>query len=379
MKFYKLILCLGLISFAAQAAEEKAPPVLVRCDAESEEFCHDQKNPKDLFKCLAVNAKNLSRECKQELERFIEMRSEAEERGGGSLTSFGGLNAMGPPVPLISYEGQNIPGNKSTSLIENKFGLSIPLYKDKSYTVAGTLTAGELHLGDSLILNTGRSVPTDLYRYEVGGQYMQPLEEKRLFSFKASAGYAGDKPSQAARDASYSLNFSYGVPGSENGYWMYMLFMTNNSPFINYFPIPGVMYIYRTPTFSGMFGFPILSMQWTPVEPWAYSLSLFGTNFQAEISYGHRDQLQGFIGYGVNQQSYIPSDRTTERERLTLQDQRVSAGLRMLLFKTAQLEFQAGQSFNRSIYVGEGFQKKDGGSLALASDSFMSWSLKIGF
>ncbi len=247
------------------------------------------KCPEDI-ETLIKQKETLSAECKQQLERMVHMRADAAKSGGGSLAAFGGLNAMGPPVSIFSYETKWMPGDRGTDFNEHKGNISLPVYKSQGQVAAVSLAGSQLHFGETLRFDNGKVVPNTMFRYEAGVQYSKQLPEKKSWGLRGSFGYAGDKPFEADQDSTYSVMANYGYPG-EKGYWSLFAFMSNNSPILNYIPLPGVAYFYKTPTFTGMFGFPVLSMQWTPVNPWAYSVSLFGTTFQAEASYGHRDDL----------------------------------------------------------------------------------------
>lgn len=346
------------------------------CVKEQSEFCADQKEPAQVLKCLANYRDKLSVHCKQELERMLQMREEAGARGGGSLAAFGGLNAMGSPLPLFSYEARWSPGERGADLNEHKGNVSMPVYRNQTDVLALSLAGSQLHLGETLRLTSGREAPSTLTRYELGAQFSKKLEEKRSWGLRGSIGYAGDQPSSPGKDSTYSLIANYGYPG-EKGYWSLFGYMSNNSPILNYFPLPGVAYFYKSQNFTGVFGFPILSMQWTPVNPWAYSVSLFGPTFQMEASYGHRDDLQFFVNYGFSIQSYIPSEREQKKERLYFREQKLVAGVRTLIFKKTMLELQAGRVMDRSLYMGKSFLKRDTNFASLPDDWFMNLALKV--
>lgn len=390
MKFkvaVSILVLLGANCFGQEVEKDSKKQVveqgfLAQCREEVEKFCSDQKIAKDIIKCLASHSSDLSLDCRQAMERTVQMLSEAENRGGGTMAGFGGPNAMGPPIPYVSYEGRKTRGDADPTMTENKFNFSVPFYRQEAVVLSSSLSLGQLKLSDQVILNNGKTISENFYRYELGMQYFKRLPEKRMFTVRVSAGYVGDDPSQYSRDASYSLNLTYGEPShgeNSNGYWMYMVYMTNNSSFINYFPIPGVVYLYKTAEFTGLFGFPILSLQWTPSELWSYSFSLFGPNLQTETSFGDRRKVQMFMNYSFNQQSYIPHERAEDRDRLTLQDQKLSMGFRMSVLKMAQLELQIGRTYDRSIYIGRGFMNKDGGVAGLDPDWFSQLSFKAGF
>ena len=297
----------------------------------------------------------------------------------GAPAAPGGLNLAGPPSGRISYDGIIIPAGDSPTLTENRAEFGVPVVKAESSTVAASLGAGQLHLSHPVYLDSGAPVPTDLYRVELGAQYFRQLREKKSWGLRASIGYAGDKPSVSPKDATYGLLANYGFPGSGKGYWVLMVFVSNNSSLLNYLPIPGFLYIYRTPKFTGLFGFPIFSLQWTPTELTSYSFSIFGTTLQAEAAFGHRENFQVFTDYALLRQSYIPDIRPDSRDRLNPREQRLGAGFRTLIAKTVIGELRAGRSFNRSFSIGQGPLKRDGGSVSLEDEWYISWGGKYAF
>lgn len=375
---------MGLAIFAVSPAlaadlNPEAAISMRSCEKDRARFCGESPEPSESQGCLIAHDKEISVECKQELERYVQIRKQAMSRGGGALSSFGGLNAMGPPVPLLSYDGKYSPGEDATSLIENRFNISTPVYKDEDETIAVSLAGSNLHLGNTLILDSGRKIPTELYRIETGAQYFCQLPEKRNWGLRASVGYAGDKPFANADDSAYSFSANYGFPGSDKGYWMLTVFLSNNSPIGNYVPIPGFIYLYKTETFTGMFGFPILSMQWTPIFPWSFSFALFGPTLQSEIGYGSIDRLQVFSALAWTRQSYILNERDDAKDRLTLEEKKVTVGLRTSVSKGMQAEIQTGQVFDRALYIGNRLFRKDGGTVSIPSDRYLALGFKMKF
>jgi hypothetical protein len=317
---------------------------------------------------------------------FTALTLHAQEKSAPSITlpppkgsvfnSMGGF-AMGPPVPMLTYDGRYLPGEKSPVWTENRLTFSAPVYRSNQDTVAASLSASQLHLSDNLRLDSGVAVPAELSRIEAGFQYFHKLPDKRNWGLRTSVGYAGDKPFRTTRDLTYSFSASYGYPSANgSGYWALFVFMANNSPFLNYFPFPGVTYIYKTPTFTGVFGFPILSMQWTAYDPWIYSLSIFGPTLLSEAAYGPRETLQTFAGFSLVQQSYVPSERAETRDRLTLQEDKLALGMRRLFAENVLGEWQVGRTFDRTIFEGNGFRNKDRGKLTLPTDWLVAASVK---
>jgi hypothetical protein len=289
----------------------------------------------------------------------------------------GALNALGPSMPLLSYDGRYSPGNHSPSWTENKVNIATPIYRSKSDTLSVSLVGGDLHFQSPIVLDSGFSVPTDLYRIEEGTQFFQQLSNRKIWSLRTSIGYAGDQLSHSAGDISYSLNANYGFPGSGKGYWLVSIFFSSNSPLGNFVPIPGFGYFYKTATFTGLFGFPVTSMQWIPSSPWIFSFAFFGPTVQSEVAYGTLDLWQVFIGFSLVRQTYIPSQRTDNLYRLTVQEMKFDFGIRRLLWSSMVGELQIGRVFDRSIFLGDGLSDRSGGSASIANDIFVSLGLRI--
>jgi hypothetical protein len=377
MKFYIIILNLMMLLLARNISAEEKP--LSTCEAEIKLHCTEQSAPDKILLCLYEHKDSLSVNCKQGLEQFAGAKKQASEVGGSALTAFGGLNNFGPPIAMASYEGYFIPGDAgSKRQMENKLNVSVPVYKSEGNSVAMSLAGGKLNFGKSFLLNTGKSVSSEWNREEVGAQFSHMGEGRRTWSLKISAGYAGDA-SFASKDASYSFTGTYGKPGSGNDYWVFMVLMSNNGPLANYIPLPGFIYIHRTENFTGMFGFPVMSMQWTPVNPWAFSLSFFGLTGQAEAIYGALGSTQTFFGYSYLQQSYIPEVRTEDKDRLKIHEQKIGPGLRIPIGKKSLIGMQTGWSFDRTVSIGKSSFGSNKESTDLESGMFFNFSLKHAF
>lgn len=379
-----LIFLCFLFGGYANAQEKNQFHEMEMCKGQIELYCSAERDTKDLreiLKCLAKNDDKLSTECKQEIQRFAQASRQTTPPGGGPLGALGGLMGMGAQVPSLGYEGRYIPRHdgtpKTPAFTDNNLNASVPVFKTEKDTVALTLGGGNTHFSEPIILSSGTKVSSDFYKAEAGIQYSHKLGKQRTFGIRGSLGYTGDKMNKETQSFSVSANYSF--PGSKESTWVLMVMMSNNSPLGTYVPIPGFFYIYRTPTFTGLFGLPILSMQWTPVNPWSFSFSAFGPTIKSEVAYGAVDKTQFFTGFGWRQQRFILSERTNEDERLTVEEKNAEIGFRRPLFQGVFSEIQTGYSFDRSIYAGEGLFNKDGGSADLESNWYLKWSLKVAF
>lgn len=365
----------------AEAEETKAvrPMAMPSCEEDRVRFCSNEKDSSELVPCLSSHKKEISTGCRQELEKSKQMRWQALAHGGGAFGSFGGLNATNPPAPLISYAGRYDLGENSPSFTENKINISSPIFRAETDTVTLSLAGGNFHIGDSLVLSSGKQVPQDLYRAELGAQYFKKLPDKKIWGLRGSVGFAGDKPFVNTTDLTYNLSANYGFPGSGNGYWLLNVFISNNNPLKNFIPVPGFIYLYKTESFTGMFGFPVLSMQWTPVYPWSFSLAVFGPNIHSEVGYGSIARFQLFSGFYWVRQNYLPSDRNNVKDRLTIEEKKAAVGIRIPVLESMLAEIQLGQGFDRTVYIGNRLFNKDGGSISLPVNWYLSTGMKLKF
>ncbi|MBC7419226.1 MAG: hypothetical protein H7328_00725 [Bdellovibrio sp.] len=373
---FVISLFIGLNSFAQ---EKPADPSFANgaCGVHITNYCSEVREPKESFMCLKQHEADLSVECKQEIERWVQVNRQSLRRGGGSLNSFGGMNALGPTSRGASYESRF--GNSTTFLNQQRLNLSTPIGSISGGLLGVSLAGGNLHIGESVFLDSGIQIPKELYRAEIGLQYFKILSDKDNWGIRASIGYNGDEVFKRSSDTSFSVNAYFSFPPSGSGFWIATIFLANNSFLGNYIPIPGVLYFYKTPTFTGIFGFPIVSAQWTPVNPWAFGISIFGPTITMEANYGSVDTYQFFTNLGYAQQNFILRDRVNDKDRLTIEEKKLAFGVRTPVLGFIGAEIQIANAFDRQIYIGEGLFKKQGGSAKFDSDWLGSIALRAAF
>lgn len=372
-----------LYLFLSQATAQNQPPAFVfsNCQIDLETFCKDvpaDAEPKVRLKCLGQNHENVSQQCKQEIQRYFQASRGTAPPGGGPLGSIGGMMGLNNDLYSFSYEGRYQKNQNQNSLITG-----IPLYKNDRESIAAQVTLAHYHNDEIQILDTGINIAKDLYRTELGLSYSKKSENMRALGVKASVGYVGDKINSDT--AVYNLNLNYFLPDADNSknenkaFWVWFVMVSNNSPLGAYFPLPGFLYIYKTENFTGLFGIPILSLQWTFQKPWSLSFSVFGPNIKTEINYGLTDQMQIFVGSSWKQQRFILADHNNEKERLTSEEKNIEMGFRKPLFHIMLAEAQLGYTFDQSYYFGEKLYNRDGGYVSQSDALYLKASLKAVF
>lgn len=286
---------------------------------------------------------------------------------------FSGPQMIGTPLPLLTFEARH-----DEEMHESKASLTIPLYKNEIDSWSLSLNGNQLHFEKAMKLNSSDyEVPQSLSKAELGLHFNRKLNALKTWGIKASIGYAGDEPSSADQELTYSFMMNYGYPSEDKkGFWNWILLISNNGPFVNYFPIPGFVYIHRTPTFTGVFGFPVLSLHWNLNPDVKYSLALMGVNIFSELTYGQLDKYQVYGHYSLTQQSYLPHNRPEKKDRLNIQEQKASVGFRKPLYDSFMLDLQTGYSYDRSIYMGNKLLNKSKGSKPLDAEWYAQINLK---
>lgn len=375
---------ISILLMSALAFAQGRPP-MDSCREDLAKVCAGSKPGPEALRCLGENETKLSDPCKQDLQRLRQIMRSAGGRGGGGLGSFGGisggLNMFSAPVPILVYGGTLEPENRPTSVENQRLNFSTPVYRDGSDTYTVSLAGSNLKFGENLRHpETGAELSRSFSKIELGAGFSRNLEGERMMGFRLGWGSASDKPFANGRDVTYNLNTFYSYPTSEGERWILFLFMSNNTTILNNIPIPGFVYIYKTDHFTGLFGLPFLSLQWTPVDPWGFSLSFFGPVFNSEVTYGNPGEVQYVLGFGWSPQSYMLADRADERDRLFVDELRSFVGIRAPLHRDLAGELQVGSAFRRSIYEARSvFSRDENPRLELGDTWFMNWNLRYAF
>ncbi len=238
----------------------------------------------------------------------------------------GGLGLLPTSVPTVAYAGWITPQQVPVFAEQNRLTIQVPILRDERNTVSLSTGGSWLHFGGAQTLSgSGIPVPLDLWKVEIGGSYLRKLEGGKILGGRLSFGSASDHPFDSFGVTTIAAGAFYSWATSENSRWMLTLFFSNNNPILNYIPIPGVIYLYQTKTFVGLFGFPFTSIVWTPEELWMFTLSLFGPTINSEIAYGDPMKIQIFTGFSWLQQSYLRKYRPDANDRLYFKEMHIPA------------------------------------------------------
>lgn len=370
-----IFLLLGCLTLIGTSYADQGP--FSSCQEEIKKYCSVHQKAADKISCL-LTLKNLSSDCQQELQRISKTLEATGSRGGGGLSSFGGVMGRFGLLPLkksvVSINGMSAPEGNPTVVEQGKVNVSTPLWSKAGRSFSLSAGAGSVVFNEPQFFDDGSSTPRELHRVEIGGQYTRTTQAGKLYGGRLSVGSASDRPFYSKDEMAYNLNGFYTANTNGDNHWIWTVFLSNNNPVANFIPIPGFIYLYKKDGFIGMFGLPFFNMQWTPKEPWVLSISSFLTNLNAEVAYGFRDRVQAFAGFAISQQSFLREGREENTDRLFFNEKKIFTGVKSPYTKEVSLEFQTGLSFDRSLKEGKRFNDTH-----LEADLGRSWFLSLGF
>lgn len=355
-----LLLFLSILSSGAQQLGE--------CATDQDKFCQGMPPGPDRLRCLVQNEDKVSPACKvkvAELKKNIPVGARS-----APFIPMGPMGLMPAEVATLTYSGWWAPEGDDRAL-QNRLGFQMPVRKTEQSTLAGGLNGSRLHV---------ERQPRALSTLDFSLHYSRKLEGRKSLGGRLSVGSASDHIFANSDVTTYTGTVDYSFPKGENGRWLLAAFLSNNSPILNYVPIPTVAYIYAQKKFSGVFGLPFLSLRWMPSEAWALSVGAFGTNLNSEVTYGSPRFLQLFAGYNQGSQSFILRDRVEDRDRYYYREKRVQGGARFPLVKNITADVTAGYAFDREFLTKRGlFSSGRSQTTELDSSGFVQTSVRATF
>lgn len=284
---------------------------------------------------------------------------------------------------IQQYETQPIEGTShKLSLRQHKAEASVPLssLSDKKWKLLLNAEADEYR--SAARFPSGRPVPTTLWEIGAGLSHTRMLEGDRTVAGSFLLGSSGDEPFKAFRDLSFQANLAYKIPLENESAWIFLLSFANNRSFMNYIPLPGVAYFFRAHSRLRIAaGIPFLSVFWTPFDKAVFNLMYFPVySAQAKFSYFLFGPAHIYIQAKYQTRNHFLSDRIDKRERFFYEEAVASTGLVMPIEQHAMLDFTAGYTLDRKLFVGRKSSSRGNGEIRRPDDSaFVSLRLITGF
>lgn len=209
---------------------------------------------------------------------------------------------------------------------------------DSAWMVSGR--AGELRLGSQpvVIPQTGVVVPEKLWSAQGGLGYRRDIGERRRWGANAAFGSASDRLFLAWREDQLSASAYYQVPGHGRNSWLFLLNYSNNRPFANNVPLPGVAYMIDDPAhrLEALIGFPFLHVRWRPDDDWTLSAGLFGpASYSLEAARKLCERVSAYARFEKTPLQWLRAARVESTDRLVFDSKQAVAGIRAGLWRGA--------------------------------------------
>jgi hypothetical protein len=260
----------------------------------------------------------------------------------------------------------------------SRWNILLPIHKEENDTMM--LSASDLTqtFGREIPMDGGVRVPEVLQKAELGLQYYRQLEDGKSWVIRFLGGFSGDSEINDRSQSLYSFSGHYAFPSSTNSddIWAITLLYGNSSPLSSTIPIPGLLYFFKRGFLSGVVGFPFLSLSYQYNE-YSFSMQWIGTSVSLEAAQGNPREGQIYAGWSWSQNTYILQQRVQDKDRLTADEKKAVIGIRKPLLPFLRADLQAGLSYDRSVFVGQGSFNRDRGSQNIDRESFIQASLRM--
>jgi hypothetical protein len=242
----------------------------------------------------------------------------------------------------------------------HQFGLGVPIYQNDRNAFSASVSYTLFHTEISASTTPPPiSFSNDLHDIRMGVGYLHKFDKGRRMGIDIGLGSASDEPFRTYDEMTINSNAAYAFPSGKNE-WLFVLNFSNNRSFLNYIPLPGVVYRYRvSPRFTALLGMPVLGLFASPVDKLLLNVFILApVRAKAQATYFFLGPIRAFATINWGQQRFFRSNRTEKRDLFFYDDVRVDAGVVSPLGKGFSLEIAAGYAFFRSIFEGKSYFRR---------------------
>jgi hypothetical protein len=298
---------------------------------------------------------------------------------------FGPEMGMGPgggqgPISYRTFWFPSVPVKGQSGdwgLAGQDFSLAYPLWIDLPNTLM--ITAGVKNRmidTDAILPDSHKAYPSELWNAQVGLMYMRQLSGDRMLGGGVTLGSASDHPFASINEMNVSMNAMYRIPSGEHNAWMFMLMYSPMGEIA--FPIPGVFYSYNpSDQFHANIGLPFM-FTYKPTDRWTFEASyMLIHTIHVKATYKIAERLNVFGGYDWSNESYMLEERTNDKDRFFLYDQRVTLGLEIPVTSWLTAQLIGGYAFDRYSFIGQQWNSTGTDRVDIDPGPFVSLSVSI--
>jgi hypothetical protein len=298
--------------------------------------------------------------------------------GSGPFSGLFGAD-IGHMAPRASYRAAWFPDEavqgQGTNLgyVQQDFLLSYPLWQDPANEWSASIKVrSELfHTGGTVLPDTLQPFPDELWDIRFGTSYRHLFDNGWIAGTTVSFGSASDKPFHSINEMTAGVNAFLRVPQGEHNAWLFTLTYSSNSELP--IPIPGVAYIWQpSEQFRANLGLPF-QLVYRPWEDLTLDFSyMLLTTIHARATYRVCKPVRIYGGFDWSNESYLLAGRVNDDDRFFYYDQRLTAGVQVILSKHALLDFSGGYVFDRFYFEGRSLSNDNQNRIDLGAGPFLA-------
>jgi hypothetical protein len=293
------------------------------------------------------------------------------------------IGSGGPGYTVLWMPDQSVGGQPTfLGMVAQDLSLMCPVWKNGPDGIALTTNdRWETFHTDAILPDSHMPFPQDLWNIRFGALYQHQFDNGWSGGLNFGVGTSGDKPFDSTREMAANATGFLRLPQGENNAWLLTLNYSTNSQVLYGIPIPGVAYVYApSDAFHATIGFPFASVNLHPTEHWRYEFTYaLLTSIHTRAIYQFSDQIDGYAGFDWSNENYPLADRENEQDRFFYYEKRLSAGVKLKLYKHLALDLSTGYCFDRYYFQGHGFELTGPDRVDVGDGPFFALRLNAGF
>jgi hypothetical protein len=312
------------------------------------------------------------------------------------MNSRGGGGGPGPWNPVVGhvpfrvgydvtwYPDEPVPGQAANlGFVRQQIKLLAPIWQDSTdeWFINARLR-NETFDSNAYLPMTGLHFPSELWDLHTGTGYRHQFDNGWIGGLGVGIGSASDQPFANINQVTVGANASLQIPVREHDALILTLTYSNNTDFLNGFPIPGIAYLWQpNDWFRALVGFPYAQIWVRPRDDLWFELSYHWLyTFEGRVTYRLAPRWRIYAGYSTGNESYFLAQTVTaDDDRLFYAEQRVFTGLGVGVMDHVSVDLTGGYAFDRSYSEGKTFQDRTFNRIVVGDGGFVGLSVNVRF
>jgi len=249
------------------------------------------------------------------------------------------------------------------AMIRHSFHVFAPLWQNEKEEFAARVKIGAWDLDtDARLSGPNVELPDELWDLQFGAQWRRKLDNGWIAGAGLEIGSPSDKPFDSCEEVTVNAMGSLRIPAGERDAWLLLVQYSNNRPFLQNVPIPGVAYqwIPDPKRLRAVIGVPFSSLYAEPIDRMYVRFRyMMIRRIHAEVGYRVLDPLTAYLSFDWDNDRFLRADRSDSDDRLFYYEKRLTVGLRWRIMEGLSLDVFGGYAFDRLLFEGEKYDDRN--------------------